>query len=159
MNIFFQDISAIQSRLHNLNTAQGFPAGAVPFFAHEVIDRNDGAVTVWEYIDLGWVTEFRYSQKIAWAATGDWGAFNGLYDPGWLMSDPDRAFVFVDNHDNQRGHGGGGDFINYKSGDLYKWATSWMMAFDYGFTRVMSSYEFDDDTDAGPPHNGDYRYP
>ena len=73
------------------------------------------------------------------------------------MSDPDRAFVFVDNHDNQRGHGGGGDFLNYKSGDTYKWAVSWMMAFDYGFTRVISSYAFDDDTDAGPPHNGDYR--
>ena len=40
---------------------------------------------------------------------------------------------------------------------MYKWAVSWMMAFDYGFTRVISSYAFDDDTDAGPPHNGDYR--
>jgi hypothetical protein len=27
------------------------------------------------------------------------------------MSDPEHAFVFTDNHDNQRGHGGGGDFL------------------------------------------------
>jgi hypothetical protein len=27
-----------------------------------VIDRNDGAVLVSEYFDLGWVTEFRYIQ-------------------------------------------------------------------------------------------------
>ena len=27
------------------------------------------------------------------------------------MSDPEHAFVFIDNHDNQRGHGGGGDII------------------------------------------------
>lgn len=33
----------------------------------------------------------------------DWG----------MLSDGD-AFVFVDNHDNQRGHGGGGSVITYK---------------------------------------------
>ena len=27
------------------------------------------------------------------------------------MTDPEHAFVFVDNHDNQRGHGGGGQVI------------------------------------------------
>ena len=27
------------------------------------------------------------------------------------MSDYEHAFVFVDNHDNQRGHGGGGSII------------------------------------------------
>ena len=27
------------------------------------------------------------------------------------MSDYEHAFVFVDNHDNQRGHGGGGQVI------------------------------------------------
>ena len=30
---------------------------------------------------------------------------------GWGMSDPEHAFVFVDNHDNQRGHGGGGSIL------------------------------------------------
>ena len=29
-----------------------------------------------------------------------------VYDAGWGMLDPADAFVFVDNHDNQRGHGG-----------------------------------------------------
>ena len=29
----------------------------------------------------------------------------GLYDPGWGMLTPETAFVFLDNHDNQRGHG------------------------------------------------------
>ena len=27
------------------------------------------------------------------------------------MSDYEHAFIFVDNHDNQRGHGGGGQVI------------------------------------------------
>jgi len=29
------------------------------------------------------------------------------------MSRPDRAFVFADNHDNQRGHGGVGSVTKY----------------------------------------------
>lgn len=27
------------------------------------------------------------------------------------MSDYEHAFIFVDNHDNQRGHGGGGNIL------------------------------------------------
>ena len=139
-------------------TKHGFTKDSKPFFYHEVIDRNDGAVLVSEYFHLGWVTEFRYSQKIGWAANGDWGMFGGLYDPGWGMGPADRAFVFVDNHDNQRGHGGGGDVVTHKSPDLYTAAVCFMLAFDYGFTRVMSSYYFGEDTDMGPPHLDDGQY-
>jgi alpha-amylase len=35
-------------------------------------------------------------------------------------------------------------------------ANAFMLANDYGFTRVMSSYYFGDDSDQGPPHNSDY---
>ena len=111
-----------------------------------------------EYFDLGWVTEFRYSQKIGWAANGDWGQFGGLYDPGWGMGPTDRAFVFADNHDNQRGHGGGGDVVTHKTPAEYTAAISFMLAFDYGFTRVMSSYYFGEDTDQGPPNLGDENF-
>jgi len=152
------DIQAIQSKLNNLSTKSGFPKDSKPFFYHEVIDRNDGAVKVDEYFDLGWVTEFRYSQKIGWAANGDWGMFGGLYDPGWGMGPTDRAFVFVDNHDNQRGHGGGGDVVTHKSPELYTPAVCFMLAFDYGFTRVMSSYYFGEDSEMGPPHLDDGQY-
>ena len=30
---------------------------------------------------------------------------------GWGMCDNEHAYVFVDNHDNQRGHGGGGNIL------------------------------------------------
>ena len=36
------------------------------------------------------------------------------FGSSWGMLSTDKALVFVDNHDNQRGHGGGGDIINYK---------------------------------------------
>lgn len=39
----------------------------------------------------------------------------------WLMLDDGDALVFVDNHDNQRGSGGGGaNILTYKQPKLYK---------------------------------------
>jgi alpha-amylase len=58
--------------------------------------------------------------------------------------------VFVDNHDNQRGHGGGGLSFNYKAGELYQLANVFMLAWPYGYPKIMSSYQFDRD-DQGPP--------
>eukprot|EP00095_Tigriopus_kingsejongensis_P000508 maker-scaffold367_size194084-snap-gene-0.49 protein:Tk00508 transcript:maker-scaffold367_size194084-snap-gene-0.49-mRNA-1 annotation:"hypothetical protein DAPPUDRAFT_64687" len=150
-----EDIAAIQALLNPLNTKHGFKQGSLPFFVHEVIDRDDGVVRVQEYYDLGLVTEFRYSQKIAWATTGDWGQYGGMYDPGWGMSDPEYAFVFVDNHDNQRGHGGAGDVVTFMDGKQYAYATSMMLATEYGFSRVMSSYEFEN-SDQGPPSDANF---
>ena len=43
-----------------------------------------------------------------------------LGQPWGFLSDGD-ALVFVDNHDNQRGHGAGGaDILTYKTSKLYK---------------------------------------
>ena len=84
-----------------------------------------------------------------------------LYVPGWGMADPNRAFIFVDNYDNQRSYAAGGDTMIYKTSKEYNWATAYTLAFDYGFTRIMSSYEFDDTDEgkaAGPPHLDDEYY-
>ncbi|KAK3852672.1 hypothetical protein Pcinc_040753 [Petrolisthes cinctipes] len=150
-----EDLLEMMTLTPDLNTDQGFPANTRPFFFHEVIDRDDGAVTVQEYYGMGRVTEFRYSQKIAWGIQ-DIGQLGGVYDPGWGMADPDKAFIFVDNHDNQRGHGGAGDTLTYKYPKDYRLGVAFTLAQPYGFTRHMSSYYFDDDTDAGPPHHSDY---
>lgn len=57
----------------------------------------------------------------------------------------DYALVFIDNHDNQRGHGAGGDnILTYKQSRQYKMATAFMLAHPYGSTRIMSSFAFDD---------------
>ena len=94
--------------------------------------------------------------KLAWGIN-DYGQLGGLIDYGWGMARDDRAFVFVDNHDNQRGHGGAGDVITHKTPREYKQAVSYMLAHPYGFAQVMSSYYFDN-SDLGPPHNDDYRF-
>ena len=38
----------------------------------------------------------------------------------WGFINSNNAMVFVDNHDNQRGHGGGGPVVTHKEPGLYK---------------------------------------
>jgi alpha-amylase len=149
-----EDILSMMSKVRNLPTDQGFAANSRMFVYSEVIDRNDGAVTVDQYYDVGLVTEFRYCMRIAWGIA-DYGQLGGLIDYGWGMARADRAFVFVDNHDNQRGHGGAGDVVTHKTPREYKQAVAYMLAHPYGFAQVMSSYYFES-TDEGPPHNADF---
>ena len=67
------------------------------------------------------------------------------------MADGMHALVFVDNHDNQRGHGGGGGvLVAQDDAWTYKIGAAFLLAHDYGFKRVMSSFHFDN-TDQGPP--------
>ncbi len=47
------------------------------------------------------VTEFRYPAKITYGVT-NYEQLRNLIDYGWGMSIPERAVVFVDNHDLQR---------------------------------------------------------
>merc|ERR1711936_828578 len=127
------------------------PEGGRPFFVHEVIDQGGEPITVQEYFGVGRVTEFRYGIKAAESINGNnFAALGGIYDQGWGMADPEHAMVFIDNHDNQRGHGGGGSLLTHKDPWNYKLGVSFTLAHDYGFKRVMSSYYFSD-TDQGPP--------
>ena len=51
--------------------------------------------------------------------------------------------VFVDNHDNQRGHGAGGDLIlTFWEPKPFKLAVIFTMANEYGTARIMSSYRW-----------------
>ncbi|XP_037948725.1 alpha-amylase 1-like [Teleopsis dalmanni] len=146
------DLQVIFNRLNNLSTSHGFASNIRPFIFQEVIDMGSEAVSKYEYTDLGTITEFRFSDSIGKVFRGkdqlrwlvNWGT-----DWGFLPSD--LALVFVDNHDNQRGHGAGGaDVLNYKTSKQYKMATAFMLAHPFGISRVMSSFAFDD-TDQGPP--------
>jgi len=65
-----------------------------------------------------------------------------------------NALVFIDNHDNQRGHGAGGaDILTFRTARAYKMATAFNLAHPYGIARIMSSYGWEPaDADwIGPP--------
>lgn len=65
------------------------------------------------------------------------------YDQTPGILDSKAAFVFVDNHDNQRGHGAGGeDILTFKQRREYVMATAFNLAYPYGAKQIMSSYNF-----------------
>jgi alpha-amylase len=153
------DLRVIYGRIKSLSTENGFIANTRPFFFQEVIDMGNESVKRQEYTSLGTVTEFTYSAQIGMvfrklerdlSALQKWGPQSGFLPTRY-------SFVFVDNHDNQRGHGSGGSMIlNYKEKNLYTKAVAFMLAHPHGgnHPRVMSSFDFSDSSQ-GPPHDED----
>jgi len=124
-----------------------------PYIYQEVIDPGTEAITKTEFYDLGDVHEFEYGRIVSESFLGINGrAIAQLETLGeaWGLMPADKAVVFIDNHDKQRGHGGGGNYLTHKDRELYELANVFMLAFPYGYPQVMSSYPFTD-TEAGPP--------
>lgn len=119
-----------------------------PWAFLEVIGAAGEAVQPNQYTYIGSVTEFKYGTDLA---TNFRGQIKNLktIGPSWGLSASDKAVNFIDNHDRERGHGGGGN-LTYKDGSLYSLANVFMLAHPYGYPKVMSGYNFTD-TDAGPP--------
>jgi len=124
-----------------------------PFVFQEVIDHGTEPIKARNYLRNGMVTEFRYGSTLVDAfERGNLEALTGLgSDPEWLPSD--RAVVFVDNHDTQR-HSGD-ENLNYKDGARYELAVAFMLAYPYGYPKVMSSYNFEDGGQ-GPPESSPF---
>ncbi|OCT82943.1 pancreatic alpha-amylase [Xenopus laevis] len=160
------DIKDILNRLDDLNTTW-FSNGTRPFIYQEVIDLGGEGISTSDYFWNGRVTEFKYGVKLGTVIrrwNGEKMAYLRNWGEGWGFMPNDKALVFVDNHDNQRGHGAGGSsIITFFDSCLYKMAMGFMLAHPYGFPRVMSSYHwprhFVDGKDInnwmGPPSNPD----
>ncbi|XP_076146302.1 alpha-amylase-like [Alosa pseudoharengus] len=141
-----QDLNAIYGRLHNLNT-EWFPEGSRPFIYQEVIDLGGEPIKASEYSGLGHVTEFKYGAKLG-SVIRRWNkdklADLKTFGESWGLMPSNQALVFVDNHDNQRGHGAGGtSILTFWEPRMYKMAVAFMLAHPYGVTRLMSSYRWD----------------
>lgn len=135
--------SDIQSLMAKINGS--------PVVFQEVIDQGGEAVAASEYLATGLVTEFKYSTELGNTFRNGSLAWLSNFGEGWGFMPSASAVVFVDNHDNQRGHGGAGNVITFADGRLYDLANVFMLAYPYGYPKVMSSYDFDGDTDAGGP--------
>ena len=118
------------------------------FVFQEVIAGINGPLDRKAYASIAYVTEFQYQPPLH-RAFGE-GNFDDLQDlgPAIGLYPSEVAIVFTDNHDTQR-HGDGHGF-NYKIGEHYVLANVFMLAWPYGYPKVMSSFAFED-RDAGPP--------
>ncbi|XP_058491554.1 alpha-amylase-like [Solea solea] len=160
------DLADIYGRLHDLNT-KWFSGGSKPFIFQEVIDLGHEAISAREYFYLGRVTEFKYGAKLGTVFRrwhGEKLCYTRNWGEGWGFMPHGDAVVFVDNHDNQRGHGAGGaSIVTFWDSRLHKMAVGYMLAHPYGVARVMSSFRWNrhivngkDQNDwMGPPSHKD----
>jgi alpha-amylase len=135
-----------------------------PYWFLEVIGAPGEAVQPNQYFGLNGnqvnVTEFAYGPQLHGKFAGG-GRLAELRTFGetWGLMASNRAVAFTDNHDKQRGHGGGGNYLTYHNGPTYDLANVFMLAWPYGYPALMSSYAFnkttDYDTSFGPPYNAD----
>lgn len=159
-HMFAYDLERLYAGLDDL------PGGGRPYIFQEVIGAQNEPVKEYEYFYMGDATEFEATNSIGWHFSGNSGCNGALAQLGGsygLSGDymPHRfAQVFVNNHDNQRGHGTGSDcIVTYKDGDVHDLATVFLLAHPYGYPSVMSSYYFGDgpgDDNQGPPANPVY---
>ena len=127
-------------------TLQG---GGKPYIFQETIDVSSGEpIRDWEYTPSGDVTEFGYAQAMANKFNQCGGTLSDLEN---LSSSADLmpsrfAVVFTDNHDNQRGHGAGGNcIVDHRDGATHELANIFVLAYPYGYPSIMSSYYWSDD--------------
>jgi alpha-amylase len=129
-------------------------AAARPFYYLEVIDYGGEAIHAADYLPLETsLIEFRYTavaDAFKGAAAATLAGLPALVGDGAGLLPSDRAVVFVNNHDTQRGSS-----LYYADGAAYDLATVFMLAWPYGRPSLLSSYAFDRATgpgrDAGPP--------
>jgi alpha-amylase len=158
------DIADILGRVDDLgaaidpNTGQPFHQPGRPYVFMEVIGAENEPVKPEQYTAHGDVTEFLYGKKLAGKfrdpaqKLAELRTFPGHPESdGWDMLPSHDAVAFIDNHDNQRGHGSGawqndGRIANiltfHYDGNLYNLANVFMLAWPYGYPKVMSSYDW-----------------
>ncbi|XP_046384116.1 alpha-amylase 2-like [Ischnura elegans] len=148
-----EDMAAIFGRLHHLEESHGFPHNAKPFIFQEVIDMGGEGISWTQYSHLGRVTDFKFGDEIGRAFRGS-NLLKWLktFGASWGLVPSEDSVVFVDNHDNQRGHGGGGsNILTHKDPRLYKMAVAFMLGWPHAeVARIMSSFSFVQ-MDDGPP--------
>lgn len=150
-----RDIDAILAKVNAAAVAEGRTR---PYAFLEVINNSGEAVTAQDYFGVGNasggasdVTEFQYSYRLSDAFLGRGGVSPSLLQtlPSSFLPN-DKAVVFTDNHDNQRGAN-----VFYADGQNYELANVFLLAYPYGYPALMSSYGFDRSTaagrDQGPP--------
>ncbi len=118
----------------------------------EVIRGGGEPIQPEEYTGFGEVFEFTYARDL-----GPQVRSGSLTDPDLSDERPmhvadDRAVVFIDNHDTERGEAA----LTYRDGDLYLMANALLLADDYGTPVLYSGYAFSD-RDAGAPTEADGR--
>jgi len=137
--------------LEVVGNGQGEALGPRDFFGEAY--ASGGAADITEFTFTGVGDKFR---QVGGQAIAD---LNPNGPPGhqfsaqaWGMMPPDKAVIFLQNHDTQHQCG-----LSYRDGDVFRLANVWMLAQPYGYPSILSSYVFNCPigNSMGPPSDAD----
>ena len=161
------ELDSIVNRVNRTLADEGRP---LPYWFAEVIGTEGEPIKETDYFGLGYasggaadITEFGFGgvgDKFLGSGGQRISQLNPNGSPGnqfspaaWGLMPPDKAVVFLENHDTQRGGG-----IGYRQPAAFRLANVWMLAQPYGYPSILSGYAFDRNTqagdDMGPPSSG-----
>ncbi len=124
----------------------GLPAGTR--IVSEVIRGAGEPVTPEQYLGVGDVFEFSWGKEVAGMIRGGSLRLAAELGSGSGYLPSDRAWIFVENHDTERGS----STLGYPDGGELLLADVLALATDYGRPVLYSGYAFSD-RDAGPPQD------
>ncbi|WP_238608898.1 pullulanase-associated domain-containing protein [Bifidobacterium animalis] len=124
------------------------------YWIQEVIGNANEAPGIQprNYLGTGTVTQFDYKSDLNAKFKGKIAALKDLSTRiGDLSQNPNAieskdANVFVPNWDTARNDGA----ITYKNGSMYALANAFMLAYDYGTSRLLSDYKYDVNDNGAP---------
>ena len=114
--------------------------------------QSGGAADITEFTFAGVGDKFRNIGGQHLSQLNPDGPAGGQFSPAaWGLMPPDKAVVFLQNHDTQHQCG-----LSYRDGNTFRLANVWMLAQPYGYPSVLSSYAFDcpGGNAMGPPSDG-----
>ncbi|MBT1174470.1 InlB B-repeat-containing protein [Bifidobacterium sp. LC6] len=144
-----EDIAAIKAKLAE---KIGVSAENIPWVQEVIYHQGEAAALApSNYLGNGDVTEFSYAYQLKQDFSGSIADLKNI-SSGLLPSD--KANVFVSNWDTERGT----ETLTPKSGARYELANAFLLAYDYGTPKLLSSYWFSD-SDAGAAGTTDTEVP
>lgn len=155
------DLDAILGKVNAAARSESRPA---PYVFLEVINNSGEAVKAEDYFGAGFstggvadVTEFQYGYRVSDAFLGRNNvSVASLQNIAASLMPANKAVVFVDNHDNQRGNN-----AYYADGAFHELAVVFTLTQATGYPSIMSSYGFDRASqagrDRGPPADSNGR--
>ncbi len=114
--------------------------------------QSGGAADITEFTFVGVGDKFRNIGGQHLSQLNPDGPAGAQFPPAaWGLMPPDKAVVFLQNHDTQHQCG-----LSYRDGNVFRLANVWMLAQPYGYPSVLSSYAFDcpGGNSMGPPSDG-----
>ncbi len=127
------------------------------YVVQEIIDLGGESVKKEWYYNSGDVNDFVYGRKLAEQFRNQNGqkiANLKSFGESWGLVRADRAVVFTNNHDMQRGEAA--SYLTFRDNDnhfIFSLGNIFMLAWPFGYPQLMSSYDFGN-FDQGPPSDG-----